>query len=50
MLMKYIKQKDKERLKALMIKHRNILIEYSTRIDKEPLKEFIMRETKAENT
>ncbi len=45
MLMKYIKQKDKEKLRVLMIKHRNILLKYSTRTDKEELKKFIMRET-----
>ena len=50
LLMRDIKQKDKIKLEALMVKHRNFLLESSTRKDKEKLMEFIMNEEEAENT
>lgn len=43
-LMKAIKEKNKERLKNLIVKHRNILLESAK--DKEKIKKYIMTEEK----
>ena len=43
-LMEAIKAKDKAKLKSLIAKHRNILLESAT--DKEKIKKYLMNEDK----